>query len=354
MKKEEMGIYYDLIMGDSATSLKTTFHLKWQNFLDNLHNLYGAALQLRIGNHLRPLLVYWGGALGSMSRTEIPIEDLTELAICVEILHKTSIIVDDLIDKDTLRHNKLAFHVQYSSEETIIFAVYMLGILITKLDHLASKYDYAKTPFLTLFSQSLCEMSMGCLSELKLNQKNRYNYETIITIIRQETSTLIKNSLLIGFLTNACYNQKIVSTIEQMGAKVGYFFQVMNDLEPFCNSKNLTQHKGALNFDFNRTRKNIVLPYIYGCCSTREKKLLTQNENPDQKLILHLYTKYKIDDVIKNDLADIHVQIQSHIEDLSKYPINNTCLNDFKHFYYDIARIANNRLLNENISSSID
>lgn len=354
MQREEAGIYYNFIMGDSDTSLKTIFHVKWLDFLDNLHNLYGSALQLRIGNHLRPLLVYWGGALGSKSKADIPIESLTELAICVEILHKTSIIVDDLIDKDTMRHNKIAFHKQYSPEETIIFAIYMLGTLMTKIDCLTPQYNYVKTPFLTLFSQSLREMSKGCLSELKLNQENRYNFETIVSIIQEETSTLIKNSLLIGFLSNTTYDQKVVSIIEQIGEKVGYFFQVMNDLEPFCSNKSISQHKGTLNFDFNRERKNIVLPYIYGHCSIREKNLLTENTIPDQEMILHLYKKYKIESVIKSDMVAIQAQIESHLDSLDKYPINHICLVDFKHFYHDIAKIANDRLLDKSINITID
>lgn len=354
MQKEETGIYYNFIMGDSDTSVKTMFHTKWLNFLDNLHSSYGSALQLRIGNHLRPLLVYWGSALGSKSKADIPIEDLTELAICVEILHKTSIIIDDLIDKDTMRHNKVAFHKQYTPEETIIFAVYMLGTLMTKINCLNSQYNYVKTPFLKLFSQSLREMSIGCLSELKLNHENCYNYETVVSIIQKETATLIKNSLLIGFLSNALCDQKVISLIEQIGEKVGYFFQVMNDLEPFCSNKNLTRHKGALNFDFNRARKNIVLPYIYGCCSIREKNLLTENVNPDQELILHLYTKYKIESVIKSDMIAIQAQIQAHLDALDKYPINHICLMDFKHFYNDISQIANDRLLDESKKSTID
>lgn len=353
MTNNNTSSYYNLIMGDSDQSYKHQFHAKWFEFLDELYEPYGYALQLRIGNHLRPLLVYWGGALGAQSARKMAIEDITELAICVEILHKTSIIVDDLIDEDVKRHNKSAFHIQFSSDETIIFAVYMLGIAFKKINVLSQKYTHLQTPFTSMYAQTLFEMATGCLSELKLTQEKRYNYQNVVSIICKETSTLIKNSLLIGFLTNSLADKNAVTVIEQIGEKVGYLFQTMNDLEPFCDDKNLTQHKGTLNLDFNRARKNIVLPYIFGCCSVSEKQKLLDSEEIDTSLILKLYEKYQIKSVIKDDINDIQHQLEMHFGELEQMQINLACLTDFKHFYHDIMKIASNRLTG-NSSMPID
>lgn len=345
--------YYDLIMGDSEQSYKHQFHAQWLAFLDDLYKPYGNALQLRIGSHLRPLLVYWGGALGSQSVQEMAIEDITELAICIETLHKTSIIVDDLIDEDVKRHNKLAFHVQFSPDETIIFAVYMLGRAFAKINALSQKYIHLQTPFSSIYAQTLLEMATGCLSELTLTQEKRYNYQSIVTIICKETSTLIKNSFLIGFLTNHCPNRKAISVIEQIGEKVGYLFQAMNDLEPFCDNENLSQHKGSLNFDFDRSRKNIVLPYIYGRCSVSEKQELLKKDETDTSLILKLYEKYQISSVIKDDLKAIQDQLETHFLELEEMQVNLACLTDFKRFYHEIIKIAQNRLKG-NLAMPID
>ena len=344
MKEKNTFSYYNLIMGDSNQSYKHQFHTKWLAFLDELYEPYGNALQLRIGSHLRPLLVYWGGALGSQTVQEMAIDDISELAICVEILHKTSIIVDDLIDEDVKRHNKSAFHIQFSPDETIIFAVYMLGTAFAKINALSERYVHLQTPFTAIYTQTLCEMASGCLSELTLTQEKRYNYQNIVTIMRKETSTLIKNSFLIGFLTNQFPNKTAIGEIEQIGEKVGYLFQAMNDLEPFCDNQKLTQHKGELNFDFTRSRKNIVLPYIYGNCSVSEKHTLLESEKTDTSLILSLYQKYQIRTVIKDDLDNIQHQIETHFLNLEQMQINLPCLADFKRFYYDIMKIAKNRL----------
>lgn len=66
-------------MGDSDQSCKQYFHNKWIAFLDSITMPYKNALQLRIGSHLRPLLVYWGKALGSANEDDLLSEDILEL-----------------------------------------------------------------------------------------------------------------------------------------------------------------------------------------------------------------------------------------------------------------------------------
>lgn len=344
MKNKNDGFYYSKIMGNSEQSCKQYFHNKWIDFLDDIALPYGSAVQLRIGNHLRPLLVYWGNALGSTKEDDLFKDDILELAISVEILHKVSIIVDDLIDHDIKRHNKTTFHIQYSPEETIIFAVYMMGKAFDKISILSQKYNHSESLFNKIYAKTLQEMANGCLSELTLTPEKRYNYENIVSIICKETSTLIKNSLLLGFMTNIPQNPETIQTIELIGDKVGYLFQVMNDLEPFCSANSLIYHKGTLNMDFQHSRKNIVLPYVYGSCTAYEKKQLLKYENTDVELLLHLYDKYKIEKIIKSDLKNIEDEIEIHFNKLGDMNINLPCLNDFQKFYIDIITIAKKRL----------
>ncbi len=344
MKYENDNFYYNKIMGDSEQSCKQYFHNKWIAFLDSILMPYGNAIQLRIGNHLRPLLVYWGKALGSANEDNLLDEDTLELAICVETLHKISIIVDDLIDYDVKRHNKTTFHIQYTPEETIIFAVYMLGKAFEKINLLSQKYNYLVNSLNGIYAKTLQEMASGCLSELTMTLEELYNYENIISIICKETSTLIKNSLLLGFITNTPQSPEVIQIIDALGDRIGYLFQTMNDLEPFCSATNLIHHKGSLNMDFEHSRKNIVLPYIFASCSIREKKLLLKSDKRNTKDILDLFEKYKVEKVVKNDIKEIEKEIDKYFDELSTKNINLSCLKDFQKFYASIINIAKERL----------
>lgn len=344
MEYEGRSFYYNKIMGDSDQSCKQYFHNRWIAFLDSITMPYKNALQLRIGNHLRPLLVYWGKALGSAEGDDLLNEDISELAICVETLHKVSIIVDDLIDHDAKRHNKSAFHIQYTPEETIIFAVYMMGNAFEKISLLSQKYNKLTNPLNDIYAKTLQEMASGCLSELTMTPEKLYNYENIVSIICKETSTLIKNSLLLGFLTNFPKSIEVIQLIEAMGDKIGYLFQTMNDLEPFCSATNLIHHKGSLNMDFEHSRKNIVLPYIYASCSIREKKHLLKSEKINAEEILSLFEKYNVEKTIKSDIKNIENEVEKYFHQLSTKDINLSCLNDFQKFYKSIINIAKERL----------
>lgn len=350
MEEKYVFSYYNFIMGDSSESIKNTFHEKWISYLNSIPFSYSKAIQLRIGNHLRPLLVYWGSALGAASKDDINLNEVTELAICVETLHKVSIIIDDLIDKDTKRHHRAAFHIQFSPEETIIFAVYMLGQVFEKINTVSSKFPSLHKEFINLYTITLQTMANGCLQELTLTPEEYYNLQKISNIICMETSTLIKNSLLIGFSTNSNSNAQISELVESIGDKVGYLFQVMNDLEPFCFQENLILHKGTMNMDFERSRKNIVLPYIYGVCSTSEKKkLIRMHDNTESlQFIVDLYQKYQVRILINKDLQNIEEQIENAFEELSHLSINRNCLKDFHIFFEDILKIGKSRLKNIN------
>lgn len=337
-------LYYKYIMGESDSSIQNVFHKKWITFLDSINMPYSKALQLRIGSHLRPLLVYWGYFLGKKEDDEQELNQITELALCVEIIHKVSIIVDDLIDKDIRRHNASTFHIQYSAEETIIFAVYMIGIAFEKLNMIAQKYPKASGFSAKMYAQTLRIMSEGCLQELLLNSKSRYDLTKIHNIISMETSTLIKNSLLSGFTFVIPQNNTSVQLIKQIGDKVGYLFQVMNDMEPFTSASRLTIHKGTLNLDFERSRKNMVLPYIYGSCSVQEKERLVSLSENNTEYMLELYFKYKIEQLMLNDITRIENQIDNIFVTLEQQPINIYCLKDFIRFYKKIMEIGKSRL----------
>ncbi len=347
--------YYNFIMGDSEESMNAVFHKKWIAFLDGLEVPYGKAIQLRIGNHLRPLLVYWGNAMGSESIDAMCVDAATEIALCVEIMHKTSIIIDDFIDEDEKRHNKTAFHKQYSSEEAVIFSIYFLGKAFQKMHKLSAQYPVLNNFSMGLFSQTLCSMADGCLQELTLTADSRYDIRKISNIISLETSALIKNSALLGFIISRTPTDAQIKLLNDMGDKVGYLFQAMNDLEPFSSYENISFHKGSPNMDFERSRKNLIIAYIYGMCNSKEKQQLLELKNTPETVphIFQLYKKYDIFNVVRKDLKDVENQVDSLLNQLSRQQINKQCLDEFHIFFTDIMKIAKKRLFT-NTADKID
>lgn len=339
-----MGQYYDLIMGRGEGSFTDSFNVCWGKQLDQMSKPYANALQLRIGNQLRPKLTCWGAAFNTRQAHELDLSQVAEVASYVEMLHKASIIIDDMIDMDDARHGKKAFHAEFGRNKAIIFALALLGKGSAGINHIfhhtESRYQSA-----ALYSQTIYRMAIGCLEELELDPSSRYDIGRIRRIIDLETISLIKNSLLLGYWSNCGTNPSMEQTVVKIGENCGYIFQILNDLEPFSSSEKNSAHKGAWNMDMDRDRKNIAVAYIYGAASKREKQLLTTLSGEElYSLVLDLYKKYSIYDEICDEARGLEHQTDDLIAALRQSSRLTGSLDDFRTFVHEMVEICFSKL----------
>jgi len=103
--------------------------------------------------------------------------------------------------------------------------------------------------------------------------------------------------------------------------------------------------------DFERSRKNLVIAYIYGMCNSKEKQQLLELKNTTETVpyIFQLYKKYDIFHVVQKDLQDVENQVDALLNQLAEQQINKQCLNEFHIFFTDIMKIAKNRLFTNTV-----
>lgn len=339
-----MGQYYDLIMGQGENSFTSCFNACWSKQLDQMAKPYADALQLRIGNQLRPKLTCWGASFNSRKADEIDLKRTAEIASYVEMLHKASIIIDDMIDFDDARHGKKAFHAEFGRDKAIIFALALLGKSTAGINEIfqTTQSHYQSV---ALYSETIYRMASGCLKELELGCSSRYDVDRIRQIINLETISLIKNSLLLGYWSNCSTDFNMEKVVVEIGENCGYIFQILNDLEPFSSSDKNSAYKGGRNMDMNRDRKNIVIAYIFGAASERERKLLTSlSGEPLQSLVMDLYIKYSIYDEICNEARKLERQTDNLVSAQYHSKQYSNSLDDFKIFVHEIVEICFSRL----------
>lgn len=327
MDYKNVGRYYNSIMGDDNDSFKSHFEREWNRFMDRFPTRHKDAVQLRIGNRLRPCLVCWGYAL-SITNTNIEklnFESVIDLAIGMELIHKGSLIIDDYIDDDDARRGKITFHREYSSNEAIMFLLFLLGKAVEQL----GKYVNIER-----ISHLICSMSEGALRELSLSQSDFFQMVKIDDIVKGETVSLIKDSLLFGYEINKNDVSEISEILENVASTCAYNFQLLNDLEPFSAVNRNIQYKDNHNFDFEKNRKNMVIARLYQVCTEEERNTIVSNLKSEQlfKIIYGLIEKYMIRDEIINDVEKAKSKIK--LEMLALLPlINNTeCVHDFLYF----------------------
>lgn len=342
-----MGLYYDIIMEPIKGSFSDCFNKRWQNQLDQLAKPYSNALQLRIGNHLRPKLTCWGTAFNTKSVDELDVQKAAEIASYIEMLHKASILIDDMIDRDDARHGQAAFHKEFSKDDTMVFAVLLLAKGAAGINNIfkdSTKHAQA----VALYADTIANMATGCLEELSLDSESKFSIQKIRRIIHLETTTLITNSLLLGYWSNHDGSNKlneIDSDINNIGNNCGYIFQILNDLEPFsANGKNIA-HKKSLNIDIVRERKNIAVAYIYGAATSKERANIMRKKDEElQEYVLGLYDKYSVGDAIKNEAYALERETMKIVDLLEKKCANLDCVRDFRRFVREIIEICFSRV----------
>lgn len=310
------------------------FSLQWSRFIQKCDKEMSAAKQLNIGNHTRPFLVYLGATVNSDFYNTNLIKETAQLAVSIEAVHKASVIIDDIIDGDSLRRGEKCMHSEFGEYETVFFGVCMLVLGIQQANSMLSAKgnDKLHVTTISLLCDTIYDMCHGAIKEISSDVQAQINLEHIQAIINSETIKLIENSLYIGFLYSGAKNDAAGNLLRDIGRKCGYIFQVMNDLEAFCNPEHILAYKGNINSDFLRARKNIILPYLYQACSKSDKKRLLELLDGDElsfQETKNLFDKYEIKKTILNELGDVYHSIFSALTSLRQETNNHQWIETF-------------------------
>ncbi|MNC18810.1 Heptaprenyl diphosphate synthase component 2 [compost metagenome] len=348
MSHKNIDYYYE-IMSSHSESFISQFDKSWNTCLtSSIYSKYAQSSQMQVGHRLRPLLAAWGYTLFKPSNQFDDFNEILDIAVSIELLHKASIIADDLIDQDSARHGKPTFHVQYSEHEAIIFIVFLLGSSLNKL--IINLKSYASTELqitsiVQLIAITICDMSTGALKELNLGRDGTTEINKIQEIINLETVSLIKNSFLLGYLCNSNSQTTIIRQIEAIGHNCGFIFQLLNDAEPFSQINKNIEYKGNLNFDYNKSRKNIVLSYLYGMLNNKERTEVKEKVIKPERLI-ELYKKYDVQDFINKEILGIETEIHEELNSILLLTKNESWYLGFKKFIDYVISYCKERLSN--------
>lgn len=308
---------------DFYSDFLSLFENEWNKHISGYS--FSNLCQIEKGNRLRPMLVYWGYLLNKngdelFNSSENELNFIMKPCLMIESIHKMSLLIDDWIDGDVARHGISTFHTQYDPYTTIILAINLL--LKGYLDlgfYLDNSNHKTKNKSLILSIQTAYDMTNGALKELSLDSANM-GVSKVKEIISLETSSIIKNGLIIGYTLNTNTDDTIEELLEEIGDCCGYIFQLLNDLEPFGNSTGLINHKGSLTTDVLKDRKNIVFAYILSWANEKEQSTLICQTDP-QKILSYaseLIKKYDIVKHVMTEISSLQDKIKNRISIIEK------------------------------------
>lgn len=309
------------------------FENEWRRLISdyNFDNL----CQLNNGNRLRPMIVFWGYLLNkdNDSLFDISDEDLHFImnpCVMIEAIHKMSLLIDDWIDGDIARHGSTTFHVIYGADTAVLLAMNILLKGFLGLNHIHEKM-YKKT--LPLALQISYEMTLGALNEIS-SKDIAFDINKVKEIVSLETASIIRNGVVIGYTAGNGADTEIIDLLDDIGYCCGYIFQALNDLEPFGNIDGLVQHKGTLNTDLLKNRKNIVVAYIYAWVSENELKMLSTSNNSEylSNYITSLIDKYHIKEHLMTEISNLQLRISDRIAKIEKITGHTNWCKHFNNF----------------------
>ncbi|HTX43898.1 MAG TPA: polyprenyl synthetase family protein [Methanocella sp.] len=194
---------------------------------------------------------------GDMDRAITP-------ALAVEMLHNTSLVLDDIIDGSEIRRGKATLNNRWGNEMALIACDVMLSLAIREITR--SELGLTK-PMIECVSDSMLRLAEGEAMEL---EKHNFTVNDYYRIADKKTASLFSASAESGALVgNGDHRQ--IEALKSYGRHLGMAFQARDDILDFTSN---TEHLGKPAFlDLKMNRPTLVMILATNDGLSRERML---------------------------------------------------------------------------------
>lgn len=238
--------------------------------------LYEAAGHLIVngGKRLRPYMVIKScQILGGNKSKSIP------AASAVEMVHNFTLVHDDIMDNDEMRHGVPTVHKKFGMPVAILAG----DVLFSKAYQIISnsKLDASSTnQLISRLAKACVDVCEGQLFDIKMAEEKRIPTQSeYINMIGKKTAALFDVSCSMGAIC-ATTNVKDISNLSSFGRNLGIAFQITDDLIGVMGDPKIT--KKPVGNDIREGKKS--LPILQAINSAR-------GEN--KKTILRVFGNFK-------------------------------------------------------------
>ena len=280
--------------------------------------LYGASAHYISsgGKRIRPFILLKTSELfGGTSRKAMP------AAAAVELIHNFSLVHDDIMDNDKMRHNVPTVHASYG----IPLAILAGDILFSKAFQLISICGLEEGIAEKSIPEMVSRLSTACINicegqaidmQMASDINKSYSQTDYITMIEKKTASLFELSCSLGVLSADNYKVEDLNRLSVFGKNVGIAFQLIDDLIGIVGDPRTTGK--AVGNDIREGKKTFPLILVLQKADPNEKnkllKIFGSRSTTDMELkeAVRVISGLRIEKEIRN-LAEsyIHCALQS-------------------------------------------
>jgi len=175
------------------------------------------------GKRIRPILsLITSKALGGT------ISDTISSAIAIELIHNFTLVHDDIMDGDDMRHGVDTVHAKWDEDTAILAGDALLAIAYSYLPH--------KKGITRKISNTLVEVCEGQLVDKRFEKQKKITLEQYISMIDLKTGKLLGLASEMGAIC-AGYG-KYTNQFKEFGILLGRAFQIQDDYLEIFSSTN--------------------------------------------------------------------------------------------------------------------
>ena len=191
------------------------------------------------GKRLRPFMTIKScEMLGGNSKRALP------PAAAVEMIHNFSLVHDDIMDNDEMRHNIPTVHNYYGTPLAILSGDILFSKAFKLLVAEGRKVGHSENAI----SEMVARLSNACIyvcegqaTDVGMTLNRRFSSEShYIDMICKKTAALFEVSCALGALSAAESDNKDIENLSSFGKNVGIAFQLIDDLIGIIGDPKLT------------------------------------------------------------------------------------------------------------------
>ncbi|HSD04402.1 MAG TPA: polyprenyl synthetase family protein [Nitrosopumilaceae archaeon] len=257
----------------SANSISKTARIVNSFLLSKLAGnpaqLYKAASHLieHGGKRLRPYMVVKSCEIlgGNMKQA-------LAAAASVEMIHNFTLVHDDIMDNDEMRHGVPTVHMKFGIPVGILAGDVLFSKAFEIISSESKMPSKVSTALVSSLSKACVDVCEGQILDIMMAQSQKIPTENqYVTMIEKKTSALFEVSCAMGAIC-ADKKRKDVSNLSSFGKNLGIAFQIVDDLIGIIGDSKIT--KKPVGNDIREGKKSLPILLAINSANKQDKQII--------------------------------------------------------------------------------